>query len=592
MSDLLGDLMESLMLDVLTRPRAGAPGASSSPDASELARVTSGRSAEMVSLPPGSAARAVARFLADRGSRCEIVEGPASLPDGTTLSEREWAVLMPASDAAGGVLAGGLPRRFSRNGVEVLARVYPRHKVGVPGRCVSDLRLSLEFAKGENLDERGLPLPWVPPDRTRDACAPDPVVDDDALIVPASQPLPPPASSGPPVGILNDDELQDRFRPLCRLAGLAPIELEVRHISEDRRGFVTGRVWMDAALAPRRVTITTCPNSDLAEALATMAHELAHPLSRSRAHEEPFRRALVDFASRAWGGAFFAGARLRIEAGYRTVDKWVAAGIRAALLGREPPMPKTGDDGQTARVVSKLAKLRALAADQAGRPEAVAATAQANDIATIYGIEGIDVLGDDRIAEQMVDRWVALGKAAVWRRELAHGVAAYCNVFSLSMSARARMHFFGRYADVVAAEYLFNISSERIERDCAAHMEHWRAHCAPVAGEARTEAVDFCDSAALAFRRKLEEMKREEAARARAAPQEAEALAFRLTQDGLGRAERFAEGEYRKRGMKWRHGTAKLVFHNEAGERAGRAMQVVRGLDSRGNAPRQLPGRR
>ena len=47
-----------------------------------------------------------------------------------------------------------------------------------------------------------------------------------------------------------------------------------------------------------------------------------------------------------------------------------------------------------------------------GRPEAVAATGQANDLVVAYGLEDYDVAADAVIPDQMLDRWLLLGSPA------------------------------------------------------------------------------------------------------------------------------------------------------------------------------------
>ena len=352
----------------------------------------------------------------------------------------------------------------------------------------------------------------------------------------------------------------------------------------------TGRVWYGAGFVPRRVRLEVCPNSDLAEVAATLVHELAHPLSRTTDHGTRFKRTAAELAAAVWGAPHLAEAARQVPERHAVVDAWLATGIRAADSGNPPPLPQTGDDGNTARVVSLIRKLRALAADQPGEPEAVAATARANDLTTIYGLAGYEVRLDHGIDEQMVDRWVALERRKVWKRTLAHEVAGFCGVFSLAMARESRMHFFGRYRDVVAAEYLHGVAEASIERQCEAHLAAWRQAAPRPPGAMTRERTSFSDSAVRAFAAKLREIREEERTRARAAPDSPEARAFELARGDRERAKEFARVEHDKRGQGWGSGRGKAIHHNEDGWEAGRAIPVVQGIDAAGRAPRAPPG--
>jgi hypothetical protein len=295
---------------------------------------------------------------------------------------------------------------------------------------------------------------------------------------------------------------------------------------------------------------------------------------------------MLELAERRWGASFFAEARARIAEGVRIVDPWLASGIRAALRGATPPAARQGDDGQLARVVTKIRKLRELAADQLGRPEGIAATAMANDLVVQYGLGSYAVRIDAGIHERMVDRWVPVAEGAVWRRSLAHAVGKACDVFVLSVVHHSRMHFFGRYADVVQAEYLFQISEARIARECERHLDAWRARRAELRpGDTVRERVSFCDSAVRAFELKLQQIVNEESgapARRSAAP----------ASPALEAAEEFARVEHEKRGTGWRSGGTRRTRENAAGTELGRSMELVRGMAPGGSAPKALPGRR
>ena len=400
-----------------------------------------------------------------------------------------------------------------------------------------------------------LPAPWCPPTPVTDALHGARGDDDDVAAVE-------PRVLGPRRGEAPEPWLASLAERVLGLAGLPAVELEVAREADDRRGFCGGRVWLSATdAAPLRVRLRPCPNSDRAEVAATLVHELAHAVVGRGGHGATFKAELLGLAGRAWGAAYFGSASAADP--YPAVDRWVASGIRAALDGRAAPTRKTGDAGDTARVVARIRKLRALAADQLGRPEAVSATGRANDLVTMYGLGDYAVEIAAGIDEQLVDRWVRVAARQVWQRHLAHVVGDFFGVFTLGLAAEARMHFFGRYADVVAAAYLFEVCVGQLERACERHLDAWRRAAHRPRGASRRERVAFLDNAVIAFRRKLADQR----------PPETAAV--------IDRAEDFAWVEHRKRGMAWRRGRTRRVARNEAGAQAGAALDVVRGVGGR-----------
>ena len=226
------------------------------------------------------------------------------------------------------------------------------------------------------------------------------------------------------------------------------------------------------------------------------------------------KETLVALAERAYGEPFFAEARHRLSESYRELDRWIATCIRAALSEAPPPQTQVPSDGQTARLVSRIRKLRALAAAHPGRPEAITATSLANDLVTRYDLADCEYEVDGTIDDQMVDKWIQLEKRQVWQRMLAHEVAHFSNVFALSFTKLARMHFFGKHRDVVAAEYVYHVAANSIKKACEEHMREYKKgpHGKDGAAATRRERISFCDSAVLAFGAKLTRIKQEEAA--------------------------------------------------------------------------------
>jgi hypothetical protein len=444
---------------------------------------------------------------------------------------------------------GGRWRRADGDGFVVI----------VAHRETSLLLRALEKVKPERLGPDGCPLPWSPPRPLTESLAGAQDDEEDVVPLPTGAPLPADA----PAGVAADAALAALAGELCALAGVPVAELCVVPRTTDRRGFCAGRVWIPQERdRPARIVLRPCPNSDAAEIAATLAHEVAHLVARGARHEEAFKRALLDLAERRWGAAWFACADVRRP--YADLDRWIATGIRAAREGRPVPVHRTGDGGDTARVVTRIRKLRALAADQVGTPEAVTATAVANDLVTTYGLGGYEVQIAGGIDEQMVDRFVALEPRAVWQRQLAGAVAGFFGVFALQMATESRMHFFGRHADVVATAYLVEVCIGKIERARDAWEAEWRRRVRPGAGEARREKVAFCDSAVAAFARKLRDIHEGD----RGADETARTLRA---------AEEFARVEHEKRGLWWGNASARNVRYHAEGTRVGQELSVVRG---------------
>lgn len=551
------------------------------PAAETVAAVERFRDRHVVRLPARFAHAAVLRLLEAHHARGEIIDGPADV--GRPIDADSWAIALEPG-------VGAPLRLFAPTHAHAGRRVFvfPRDTIVAAPPDAARLLRALEDVKPEELDADGRPLPWVPLTRRAEALGGRSDDEDDATVVEPHDAL-------PPITADPDAEIVGWLRALAGTAGLPLPALGLTRKPDNRLGFCAGRVFLDRAFTPVFIQLDPCPNGDLAELLATLAHELAHPLARTRLHDLAFKRTLVDLAERHFGARWFVGARAHLERPFRVVDYWVASGIRAALKDGEPPAARVADDGQLAKVLGRIRKLRDLAHDQLGRPEGITATAAANDLITTYGLESYSVHIDAGLHEQMVDRFVPLEDGSVWRRTLAHAVAAYCDVFSLAIPSHQRMHFFGRHGDVIGAEYLHSVSAARIERECEAHLRVWKQSRRPSAGESRRERTSFCDSAAIAFRQKLVRMKSEDGAgqpgsagpsRIEAGGQPGSARPSRLEA-----AEDFADHEHDKRGSSWGSGGRRTYRENAAGRELGQAMEVLHGLDGAGGKPKALPHR-
>jgi hypothetical protein len=547
----------------------------------ELAEVVPGVRGSVIRLPPELSRAAVRELLRREQLAGSVVMGPADISGAGSIAPEQWAIIAPpnslrfAPEKKPVILPDGL------EGKAVV--VFPKHTLVLPDSQVRWVLSALEAVKPEKLDFEGRPLPWVPALPRSPAPALETGRDDDAR-VDDREALPEcPQPLGDDEGaVIATSTIREWFAELCAALRFPEVALIVKRGQTDRRGFVGGSVEMTSGFVPRRIVITPCPNADQAEIVATLVHEMAHPLARSRDHGPAFCQTLLDLGARLWGEPYVAGARAHPAGPYALVDRWVTCGARAALAGREPPAPKVCDDGHAARIVSKIAKLWSLASDQLGKPEAIGATALANDMITVYGLDRSQVCTAPTIDDQLTDRWVLLEPRQPWQRTLAHAVARFNGVYSLSMDSKARMHFFGRYSDVVATEYLCAISLERIKRECAAHLEDQRRRGLLFQGEARRASVAFCESAVREFGRKLEKIAAEVSARSPGPTEQGMAL---------DEAKSFALRQLEMRGSRVRVGRGREVRHSAEGAEAGRRMQVVRGLDSQGGPPRRLPGR-
>ena len=528
-------------------------------------------------LPQRFAKAALERYAQRLDPLARVIYGPAEhIELGVTLLATEWAlevgyVMLPHLGL------GVTSRSYSKPPRALL--VFDRDTVFIKRPNTAYLLRALEKVKPEELDADGRPSPWIPlaparPDSRQHHRDREP----DADVVGELETIPheaPPTKPTGTVGTLDDPTLHRWHETLCRAAGLDHVpELRLVRGEVHQHGFCAGRVWFTRDGIVRRIRVTTCPNADLAEVLATLCHELAHPLARSSHHDAAMKGALIALCQRQFGARFFAHvASIAGTERMSLVDAWVALGIRQALKGGDPPAPKAVDDDQMAKVLGRIRKLRQLAKDQRGRPEGVLATSSANDLATLHGLayQGLDgQAGDELDDDKVVDRFVVLPDGAVWRRLLAHDVAGYFDVFALSLPGAGRMHFFGAHADVVGAEYLFSVSARRIERECEAHLKSWKARRGKTtSAETRKEKTSFCDSAAVAFGRKLKGYREDP---------EGSTLSSRAFGERLERAEEVARQEHAKRGSGWSSSGTKTYRENEAGKAVGASMEVLHGV--------------
>lgn len=525
----------------------------------------------VVRLPARLAKAAVAHLMLEnlRLASCEVLEGLAEDPGA-------WGLRVPHASCER-VLA---PLDKSTDGALDTYR-FPRHEVVLFRRYVPWLLAALEAVKPDALDAEGRPLPWVEGLSATETLGIVPGVDAEEVTQTATDPgpaTPDAPASEPPI---RDAEIRAHFDRFLGVAGLGPVPLTSIRGTVDKCGFTSGRVWHRQDGTPLRVRITTCPNSDLAEILATLLHELAHVLVRSADHGAPFKNALVDLAERCFPGDRFLGARQNLDEGYHVLDAWVTACIRQTLIGQDPPLPQTDDELGMAEIAARVRKARALGADRCGSWEGIRATAVANQLVTLYGMNDYRVRIESRLLDRMVDRWIVIANKDMWRRSLAHEIARAFDVCSLGSAHRTRgirMHFFGRQSDVAQAEYLFALTQQRIEAACERHLDALRSkRVLRDAGAARSERTSFCDSAVLAFHKRLRKLAASDAAEERTRSAEA-----------VERARAFAFAEHQKRGISWGSGRARTIRANAAGHRLGESLELTRGVG--GEPQKRLAG--
>ncbi len=534
------------------------------------------REGVLVALPEDNAADALVVFLEELAVAGVVVhtDPEISVPRVGMLGPDRWAVTVPQEAAWNmrNVLldADGFATPTSRDG-RAMWWVFPRSCVHVHRAREGALRRALDLISPQRLDEAGAPLPWVPATAPTTPLGGERCLDDDVELVAPGEPLAPLLLlADRPLDPDDEATIRNALRRVCATAGFGDVPLELVRVTTNRDGFVEGRVWM----SPRgleKLRLVVGPNADAAEIWATIVHEVAHGLAPGVGHGRAFKQAEVGLARAMFGAGWFQVPARKLSDAHAAVDWWIAVGIRAALHQGAAPVEAVGDEEQLAKVVGRIQKLRRLARSQLGTPEGRAACSKANDLLVRWDLGAYNVRLSEGIHDQMCDRWVVVGRRSVWRRQLAFHVAEYCGVFCLSRKSKGWMHFFGRYVDVVTAEWFYEVWEAHIMRSADVHIAAFkkRTQSERKAASTRTERVNFCDSAVLALSLKLQNLQRSHDAVAEGP----EAIAVRRDL-----AEAFAGEQFRLRGRRWGSGTGKRVTMNAAGLVAGRNAPMGRGV--------------
>lgn len=177
------------------------------------------------------------------------------------------------------------------------------------------------------------------------------------------------------------------------------------------------------------------------------------------------------------------------------------------------------------------------------------------------------------VGDALCDQWILIGKRNPWKATVAFAVAEFCDVFALESTGYGGMHLFGRHADLVTAEYLITVATERIASRCQQHLKRWRArHPGYPRGFALSERTSFLHSAASGLKATLQAAKGQS---------DREAPGPRAEGAALRAAEAFAFAEHDKRGSRWGGGGVLRHAHNDAGYEAGRSLTLSKGVEGR-----------
>lgn len=220
-----------------------------------------------------------------------------------------------------------------------------------------------------------------------------------------------------------------------------------------------------------------------------------------------------------------------------------------------PPPPRPPEQ----RDRERLAKLLALAQDQAGQPEGELAAEKARAL--------LRRLASDRAAapapagepDPFERRSRALGAPSPWRRRLAASVAAHCACVCAWPAATDQVALFGRASALAICDYLIDV----LMREVVDRRDGWRAAHPDATG---AEINGFCHSAVTAIEHRLRDSRAEE----RRAWADAHALVLR-DRDRL-------EDWLQAQGLDWQPAKPSPYGFSRDGYAAGHAIPVHDGL--------------
>ncbi|MBL8618199.1 MAG: DUF2786 domain-containing protein [Deltaproteobacteria bacterium] len=210
----------------------------------------------------------------------------------------------------------------------------------------------------------------------------------------------------------------------------------------------------------------------------------------------------------------------------------------------------------------RVAKLLALAQDQAGQPEGELAAEKARALLRRLALDRADEpqgAGPER--DPYLRRARPLGAPSPWRRRLAASVAAHCACVCAWTTATDQVVLFGRESALQICDYLIEV----LMREVVERRDGWRAEHPDASG---AEINGFCHSAVTAIEHRLRDSRAEE--RRRWA--EANALVRHETQQ--------LEDWLSAQGLDWQPARPAPYGFSGDGYAAGHAIPVHGGVDA------------
>lgn len=235
------------------------------------------------------------------------------------------------------------------------------------------------------------------------------------------------------------------------------------------------------------------------------------------------------------------------------------------------------------RVAEKVAKLLALAEDQAGTPEGANAAAAARRLMEAHTLSAADIAD---VGDPLERREVSLSRDR-WKRDLLSEVSNYCGCKALFIVSAGIGCIFGRSSAVKVAEYLFDYLQAEVGRRARAHLDRQLAtdkggrvrigrdlFTVGTAGWSRTARTMFCNGAMAAVVVRLRAMQATEESGATAE----HALVLARSNE----ADSFAVGWCKARGSTIKTtGEDKSRKYGAAGLQAGRDIPINPAMDVR-----------
>ena len=229
--------------------------------------------------------------------------------------------------------------------------------------------------------------------------------------------------------------------------------------------------------------------------------------------------------------------------------------------------------------IRRIQKLKALAEKTEGH-EAASAARLAQALMIRHEIASFDLDAVTEAEDPLVRRRVSLGRQLTWLRGLYHAVAKASNCSTSYVTGTDRVTLYGRESDCEIAEYLAVHLAREVQTRADAHIRRLRS---AYGHTPRGERSSFCWSAVVVLGRRLSAMRREAAEEARAQHGDAAVSTALVRIDNrLAEAQAFAD--------RFTTGSGRATHYtsNGAGYRAGRAININRGVAGGDAAPAQL----